>query len=255
MAAASALSRCWEIVRLGEIVTFPGSVSGSATKLLPQTADNIVRSVLTLLEYLVRPVIETDTAAAFQIAREEAFPKYAEAVEALASLTHLVAPEVVVDRWNQEFFRDFETNLKQCGLALGEAIRDKATSSACLLNRLSDLVSQVDGIDSINTKQELVVAELIKPCIHQVVRTHFHIHCLVLSLQLQRPMRPEVLELVVDGLRSAVDAYGFAQRISDVLAPFVTPDTGGVECDEEDTELLAEAMRGFGTADVPKNEG
>lgn len=49
------------------------------------------------------------------------------------------------------------------------------------------------------------------------------------------------MELMMDGLRSVVNAYGLARRLLDLIVPLPAPDVAPVEWDDEDRELLAEA--------------
>ena len=249
MAEALALSRCWEIVKIGEILAFPGSISVNAAKQLSRAADELFRDVFILLENLVASVTEKNTAADFYAARQAVYPKYSDAVVALASLTHLLVPKAVIRQLNQELFGDLEAVLKDRGLAyFGKAVCDQAIFSVGLLRRFSDLAWEMSEISLVDEGQEAALPELVDPCIHHAIHTRFHINCLVMYMQKQQPTHPDVLELVLDGLRSVAGAYGFARRVLGILAPFVPAQLGGVECDEEDTELLAEATYDLGDA-------
>jgi hypothetical protein len=60
-------------------------------------------------------------------------------------------------------------------------------------------------------------------------------------MRVSRPIFPEPLADVIDGLRSAVNAYSYARQIVDILAPRVLPDVAPPEWDDEDAALLSEA--------------
>jgi hypothetical protein len=233
-----ALPRSWEVIRVGETLAFPGSISESSAKQLSASAEELMRNIFTLLENLVFSVIEKRTAAEFIAARGDVFPKYFDAVVALSNLIQILVQPEVVERLNREFFCELESDLRERGLtSFGAAVRDQAMFTVWTLRKISDLTSQMASIN-INQNQQSA-DELAKNCIYHAVVTRFHVHCLVMSMERQRPIYPDVLELVIDGLRAAVNAYGFLRRLLDLLVPLVAP----VEWDDEDRELLAEATR------------
>jgi hypothetical protein len=75
------------------------------------------------------------------------------------------------------------------------------------------------------------------------VWTRFHVNCLVTSIERRATLYPEVLELVTDGLRSAVNAYGLTRQLLDALAPLPEIQLEPIEWDDEEQELLNEAKR------------
>lgn len=60
-------------------------------------------------------------------------------------------------------------------------------------------------------------------------------------MQLHRPVYPQVLEVVMDGLRAAVNAYAWARRGLDLRAPKSEPEMTPIEWDDEEQDLLREA--------------
>jgi hypothetical protein len=62
-------------------------------------------------------------------------------------------------------------------------------------------------------------------------------------MQQDTPLFPEVLDLVIDGLRSAVNAYGLTKRLVDMLVPIPEVELAPIEWDEEEDALLNEAKR------------
>jgi hypothetical protein len=60
-------------------------------------------------------------------------------------------------------------------------------------------------------------------------------------MQLRQPVYPEVREIVIDGLRSAVNAYAWARRGLDLRSPENDADPAHVEWDDEERQLLDEA--------------
>lgn len=244
MIEALTLSRRWEIIKVGETLAFPGSISQDSAKQLSGSADEVFRNIFTLLENLVLSVIEKRTAAEFKAAREEVFPKYLEAVIALSSLTRLLVQQPVIERLNREFFCELEADLRDRGLtAFGEAVRDQAMFTVWTLRKLSDFTSQITAtqLQKLDEKQKAVFTEVAWPSIFHAIRTRFHVNCLVTSMQKQRPIYPDVMELMIDGLRSVVNAYALVRRLLDAVVPIAVPDIAPVLWDDEDRALLAAA--------------
>jgi hypothetical protein len=57
----------------------------------------------------------------------------------------------------------------------------------------------------------------------------------------KRPLYPEVLEVILDGLRAAVNAYAWARRGLELRTPSAEPAVAPIEWDEEEQALLDEA--------------
>jgi hypothetical protein len=241
---ASGFQEGGESLESGETLAFPGSISEGSAKQLPASADELLRNIFALLENLVLSVIEKRTAAEFSRARDEALPKYLDAVIALSSLTQLLVKSEVVERLNREFFCELEADLRDRGLiAFGVAVRDQALFTVWTLRKISDLTSQIASVRQVGETQKPAVEQLLIPCIYHAIRTRFHVQCLVTSMQTGRPIYPDVLELVIDGLRSVVNAYALVRRLLDIFVPLTAPEIAPVEWDDEDRELLAEATR------------
>jgi hypothetical protein len=69
----------------------------------------------------------------------------------------------------------------------------------------------------------------------------FNIDCLSASMRSKKPIYPEVLNEISDGLRSAVNAYAWIKQAANIRSS--SPDIdSSFEMDEEDKELLRESM-------------
>jgi hypothetical protein len=74
-----------------------------------------------------------------------------------------------------------------------------------------------------------------------VIWAQFHLSCLTKSMELRIPIYPEVTEVVIDGLRAAVNAYAWARRGLDLRVPRAEPFVAPVEFDQEEQDLLNES--------------
>jgi hypothetical protein len=73
--------------------------------------------------------------------------------------------------------------------------------------------------------------------------TQFHLDCMLTAIRLQKTIQLDVLPEIIDGLRAAVNAYGYSRQGLDLRSPQEEPEIHGVEWDEEDQELLDSSMR------------
>jgi hypothetical protein len=134
-----------------------------------------------------------------------------------------------------------EYDLREHGLRFfGSAVRDQAIFTVWTLRKITEMFGQIPR-DKSTAQTSETVSGLLDNFVRYGVWTRFHLHCLVTSMRVSRPIFPEPLADVIDGLRSAVNAYSYARQIVDILAPRVLPDVAPPEWDDEDAALLSEA--------------
>src|ERR1700733_2901742 len=142
-----ALARDFGFIKAGEMLAFPGSVSERSAKRISGSAEELIRNISGMMEDLVVSVIEKRTAAEFEAIRDKIFPKYFDAVLALASLIPILVPQQVIDRLNREFFCELEADLRDKGLtAFGAAVLDQAMFTVWTLRKISDYMSQIASV-------------------------------------------------------------------------------------------------------------
>ena len=79
----------------------------------------------------------------------------------------------------------------------------------------------------------------------------FTIDCLTASIRLGKPIYPDALPAVMEGLRAEVNAYALAKQIVDLyLPPIDETDLQPYEWDTEDEELLASSMQDLKSEEI-----
>lgn len=245
MNEAMVLSRGWGMVSAGEALTLPGVISEAAARQLPGSAEILMKTTYALLEDCILSAIEKRSAADFIAWRSASFSQYCNAVLGLPSLIQFVVPRHVIERLNREFFCELEADLREKGLpCFGAAVRDQAMFTAWTLRKITDLLAQIPSTPVIAEEAKArEVCQMITDFIFHAVWTRFHLHCLVTSMRANKAVYPEPLEVILDGLRSAVNAYALARRTLDIMAPLPEPKAEPFEWDDEDVGLLAESGR------------
>jgi len=228
-------------IHVGEMLALPGLQSESQEKRVSATGMQILRSIGSVVDELLMSTIEKRTAAEFIAARAEVFPKYFDAVRAVSDLARIIIPRPVLELLTSDSFSEAEAEFRDQGLvAFGTAVRDQAIFTVWTLRKISDLCQRIDKVKLADGLKDSD-GEIFRQFALHAIGARFHLDCLMKSMQLQRPMYPEVLDLVIDGLRNAVNAYAWARRALDLRLPAAEPVLAPVQWDAEEQSLLDEA--------------
>jgi len=221
------------------------SRSKKSVRELSEPISDVFKGVSAVLEQLVMNVIEKRTVVEFETAFSENFPKYASLTAALSRIAIEIVPPGVVERLTRESICELEADFREKSLAtFGAAIRDQAMFTIWTLRKISDLVIQISNtkIDESKRKED---EEYSLNFNSTALRAAFSLDCLNMSLRLNRPIYPEVIPPLIDGLRAIVNAYTWARRGLDLRLPqqqvLVEPHSD----DEEDKMLLRASMTDF----------
>jgi hypothetical protein len=231
-------------VDVSEMLTVIGFVSerDKSAKNLPVNVDGIIERVQATLDELVCYAIEKRTAAEFRAAREQVFPKYFTAVLGLSHLVRVMVPKHTLEALSNESFSELEAEFREHGQsAFGLEVRDQAIFTAWTLRKISDTCRQIN--EAPPPVEKSTDAQLHEEFVVMSMYTRFSLDCLQKSMQLRKAIYPEVLPVVIDGLRAAVNVYALARCALDLRIPTTEPNVSSVEWDEEDKCLLEEATR------------
>jgi hypothetical protein len=239
------ISREFGMIKAGELLAIPETISERSARQIPVSAEQLLRNISGVLENLVLSVIERRSGAEFEAARSAVFPQYLDAVLALSSLIQILVPQQAIERLNSEGFCELESAFRDRGLtAFGSAVQDQAMFTVWTLRKISDYMSQIVSAAQNPSKLDPMslprAGDLVNRCVHYAIRTRFHIHCLMLSMGTERPIHPEAMALVIDGLRSVVNACGLGRQLLDILVPLPEHVVETPEWDDEDQALLDE---------------
>jgi hypothetical protein len=231
------------IMNVGEMLALPGLASKKTktTDRISISAQELFKNVAAMLDELVVCAIDRRTAAEFVATRDQVFQKYFEGALGLSFLARTMLPKHVLEVLGNESFSEMEAEFRDQGLsAFGAAVRDQAIFTAWTLRKISSICQRIEAapLASILEKHD---QELLNNFAVHSMRTRFSLDCLAKSMHLQKPIYPDVLEVVIDGLRSAVNAYAWARSALDLRVPSIEPEIGPVEWDDEDQQLLDEA--------------
>ena len=226
-----------------EPVPFVGFPSKRSAKQLSGSAEELVGNIATVIDQLIVSAIEKRTVVEFTAVWSEVFPNYARIMYALGVLSRALIPPLVFERVIAESLCEMEADFRDHALvAFGSAIRDQALFTVWTLRKINDLAHQLSNAE-IAEDDKSKDTEFAGSFIYHGLRMRFHLDCLLTSMKHQRPIYPEVLVAISDGLRSGVDAYAWIRQCVDLRTKPEEPVLPFVELDEEDRQFIDASAR------------
>ncbi|HTS47511.1 MAG TPA: hypothetical protein VMH05_06180, partial [Bryobacteraceae bacterium] len=177
------------------------------------------QAALTFVDDLLLKAISAQTRSEFVAAREAVFEQYALTITLLARLVKAVLPPVTIERVLNDSFCELEAEFREHGLdRFGAAARDQAIFTVWSLRRTSGLIAK---IASATVPPELIEKdrEIATHFRFYAAWTQFNLDCLLTAIRHDKPVQLEVLPEIIDGLRGAVNAYGYAREGLDLRLP------------------------------------
>jgi len=228
-------------INVADMLSLPSMRSERQEKRLSANAMQLLQSTASIVDEMLCVMIGKRTAVEFVAARDEMFPKYFHAVRAVSDLARIIVPDQVLEIIAAESFSEAEAEFRDQGLAaFGTSVRDQAIFTVWSLRKISDLCKQIDRAKPADDLKESD-SEMFHQFAWHAIGTRFHLDCLMKSMQLQKPMFPEVLDVVIDGLRNIVNAYAWARLALDLRYPVAEVTLAPIVWDEEEQALLNEA--------------
>jgi hypothetical protein len=212
-----------------------GELSGSA--------EEIIKSIGAFLDGLLLRAVAAQTKKEFVAVRTEVFEPYAGALTSLARLVHILVPDPVIEHIISDSFCELESDFREHGSArFGVDAKDQAMFTVWTLRRTSRLIAKVASSGPVPARLKEQDEKLASDFGFFAAWTQFHLDCMLASIRHDEPIQLEVLPEIIDGLRAAVNAYGYARQGLTLRAPAEEPRLQPCEWDEEDQELLDSSM-------------
>ena len=238
------------------VLAFLASRSRKSARELSEPASEVFRGIAGILDQQIVTVIEKRTAVEFQAAFSEVFPKYAALTMSLSRFANAIVPPEVVDRLTRESICELESDFREKALAaFGSAARDQAMFTIWTVRKINDIVTQIHATKLDESKQKEDKEYCEQFCLYSL-RAHFSLDCLNLALRLNRPIYPEVMGELIDGLRSMVNAYAWVRRGLELRVPSVDQPLEANVFDKEDEVFLKASIHNLATMgddDAPPN--
>ena len=105
------------------------------------------------------------------------------------------------------------------------------------MRKINDLAQRLSGVE-LAEGEKTRDNEFAWSFIYHGLRMRFHLDCLLASMKHQRPIYPEILAVISDGLRSGVDAYAWIRQCVDLRTGTEEPVLPFVDLDDEDRAFI-----------------
>lgn len=232
------------LAELLKLVGLPSKTSRSErTAEMLGRANELVRRVGSVIDDLVFAAIDKRTAEDFVRARGDVFPQYFAAMRALGDLARILIPKPTIERLSAEWFSELEADFRERGpSAFGSNLTEQGIFTVWILRKIHDLAQEIATSESPKENQAKDV-EIATDFAVKGMWTRFHVDCLTKSMHDDRPIYPEVVDQIRDGLRAAVNTYACIRQWADFRNPKLEPELGPIEWTEEDELLLTDSMR------------
>ncbi len=238
----------------GEVLKLVGlpSEAESTKRQLSGVAEELVRSVVSVIDDLVQRLIETRTEEDFKTVRQEIFPQYFAAMNALGDLLRIVVPQHGIERLISESLSELEADFRERGSsAFGEDLRDRGMFTIWTFRKLGSLVQELSAVQYHECKDTDSGAKMAMTFAGYAIWTRLHVDCLLKAMRTRQPIYPEVVEQIRGGLRAAVDAHAWLRRLVDVRVAAPEPIVPEIAWDDEDETFLADSMRDMRLTGTP----
>ena len=243
-AAVLALEQNRKFGDVRELLAFVGLPSKTAPKDISENVAEILTGIKDILEGLLLQAIENKTGAEFKTMREQVFFKYFTSVMALSSLAQVVVPQATIQRLTWESFSEIEADLRDQGLTrFGETARDQAIFTVWTLRKINALLLRIAAAPPLAAEHKTLDKKLVSEFSFYSAWSQFHLDCLIASIRFDKPINPDILSEIGDGLRAAVNAYGLIHEAVDIRECTEEPVLQEYAWDEEDQELMDSSMR------------
>jgi len=228
-----------------ELVGLPTDAE-HAPKRLSGSANELIRSIVSIIDGLVLRALKERTAEDFARVRSEVFPNYFAAMFALGSLIRIAVPSEDVEVLLSQSLSELEADFKEHGIAtFGADLTERGIFTVWTLRKINDLAQEVVR-SSVEGDAAKTDSEMAKKFSTNAMWARFHIDCLIKSMHTGNPIFPGVTDSMIDGLRAAVNAYAWIRQGVDLRLGEPEPDLAPVRWATEDDALLSDSMRDLG---------
>jgi hypothetical protein len=219
----------------------------SAQRSLSGSADDVLKTIAKLRDEMLLDVISRRTAEEFDEAVEAVFPSYVKLVLAFAKIAAAVARPQAIQRLANESFAELEADIREHGLAsFGEDMRERAIFTVWTLRKTSDLLTLLEKAaeagksadESLRERDNRFHSEFL---LHALL-SRFHLDCLITSMRRRQPLYPDVLPIIDNGLKSAVNAYAWIKQAVDMRFPVDESEPLPDYWTDEDKQLVDASM-------------
>jgi hypothetical protein len=222
----------------------------AAKRVLPGSADEILKTISSMLREIVGGVVSSRTADEFRKRFRASFPTYFDLVMAFGKVASVAVNRDTLVRMVSESFSELEADIRERGTStFGEQMTERAMFTVWTLRKIADLIDQLQRSTVDEAAREHNRALQDEYFLHAMI-ARFHVDCLLTFMHTPRvPFYPDVEPVIDNGLRSAVNAYACLKEVFDRQFPSDEEEPLNLPWSSEQQDLLDDSVQ-----DVDANE-
>jgi hypothetical protein len=233
------------------VFAFLASRSKKSTRELSLPLEEVFRGVSAALEQMVSTVVETKTAEEYDAAVTQIFSKYAALTISLSQIAEAIVPKDAFERMTRESICELESDFRHKALAMyGSTVKEQAIFTIWTIRKIHDIIPRLRSGKILDESKQ---AEDKKCSEHFTVSSllgYFALDCLNTAMSMNRAIYPEVMDRLVDGLRSMVNAYTWARRGLALRTPQLEEPMEDMSIELDEKAFLEAAQRSLPDANA-----
>jgi hypothetical protein len=242
---SNAMCEALELPAIGIREPVPFVISSSPKEVASGAVEDLVKNIGVVLQKFFLTAIEKRTATEFRSFYGEIFPNYSKIMYALGVLSAALIPRGMLEQMTYDSLCEMESDFRDNAIgAFGSSVRDQAMFTVWTLRKINDLAQRLSKTLA-NPSEEGKDSHYSSSFMVHGLRMRFGLDCLLVSMHNRRPIYPEVLEVISDHLRSAVDAYAWLRQAVDLRHQAEEPTLPFISLDDEDREFIDASAHDF----------
>ena len=226
------------------VFTFLAARSKRSARELSLPLEEVFRGASAALEQMVTTVIETRNAEEYDAVVSKVFSNYAAISIALSQIAEAVVPTDAFERMTRESICELEADFRDKAQTMfGSAVKEQTMFTIWTIRKIHDILPRLRSAKILDeTKREEDKDFNMRFTVSSLM-AYFALDCLNAAMTMNRPVYPEVMDRLVDGLRSMVNAYTWARRGLALRIPQVEEPMEDMSLEPEEREFLDAAQR------------
>jgi hypothetical protein len=221
-----------------DVLSFLASRSKNSARTLAPTISDVFNGCAVQIRDILSNTLEARTRSDYFREFERSFSKYVGLTRAMSHFATAVIPRESIERLSRESICEMEADFREKGMeAFGETVRNQAIFTVWTLRKVNDLVDQIIAV-KVDKSKKKADGNICAKFNFNLFYAHFSLDCLNFAIETNKPIYPEVLDVLTDGLKAMVNAYAHAREGLELRAPTEEPTFNIPPMDDEDRALL-----------------
>jgi len=222
-----------------------------AKRELTSSVDGVLQIIAALMNGIILDVLNAHTKEEFAGAFRVAYPQYVRLLRSFSEIAATMPAQMIV-RLSVESFNELEDDLRSHGEeSFGPEMTERALFTVFTLRKITPLlyVNLTSKLEACDAEKDRDFAQNF--LLHALV-ARFSIDCLIVAMDKNRTIYPDVLAMLNDMMRSVVNAYAWVRQAAELRTEKqpIDHDAAFPPLEDEDQQLLNESMSDLARGEI-----